>query len=115
MVSSKTATGFYEIWLFSEEHDYREPVVECGRFRSRHAAELMASRLRAWLHLDIRCDNLFDNTRRRRDRLALLDLHTYLNDLGVDPARCLVQAVEAGRVPDSQVTLRLFDPNSRGL
>lgn len=114
MVSTAKANACYEIWIFAAP-DFRLPVSECGFYRTERAAVHAADLLRRWVRFGQWSDNLADGCEDRDEVTALLTLRETLHDCGVDPARCLVQAVEAGRVPDSQVALRLFDPNSRGL
>jgi hypothetical protein len=100
--SSNAVGSCYEIWL-SAPCGYREPVRECGKFRSQRDAERMASQLRDWLHLGVRPATLLACVKQKRDRKSLLMMHEYLGDLGVDPATVTVFAVPQGVEHDNAV------------
>lgn len=114
MVSTKTAASSWEIWIFAAP-DFRLPVSECGFYRSERAAVHAADLLRRWVRDGQWSDNLADGCEDRDEVTALLTLRETLHDCGVDPGRCVVQAIAVGRDGDNQVELRLYDPNSRGL
>lgn len=92
MLSVRSTTLQYEIWLFARP-DHREHVRACGAFESEADAARFAARLRLWLHTGVLSEALFMNCVDADDRTALLTMHDYLRDRGIDPARICVEAV----------------------